>query len=182
MSSLKAANFEVNTELESFYAGKAATRSTTNPYNLTEYFDSAFKQKCEGAKAFSEVAIVVFGRYAGETIDEIPLKQGGTSKTYLEITDEEKNLLTYIKTDLGFEKIIVVLNAANEVGDWCQLCRVNQSRFSTGMGRRNTSSKEMSVSVRAMPMELRRLCMSCIRSVLFLANIFTRMSYWPVVK
>lgn len=113
LTSLKAAGLQSNEKLEQFYAGEKAIRDKS-PYNLTEPAINTLKQQVESsnAKDWSDTAIVVLGRYAGETIDEIPLKQSGT-KTYLELTDEEAALLDYLNNEAKFENIIVVINAAN---------------------------------------------------------------------
>ncbi len=111
MSSLKKAEFECNADLEAFYADLKPVRDTANPYRLTEPSIAELRGKASAAKAWSDVAIVALGRYAGETIDEIPLKQDG-SKTYLELSDAEGELFELLN-EVGFEKIIVVINAAN---------------------------------------------------------------------
>ena len=114
MRSLKDAGFEVNEKLENFYAGLAPTRKDGH-YVLSEPSTINLKQAVvdSNATTFSDTAIVVFGRNAGETIDEIPLKQNNGNKTYLELTDEEGQLLTYLKDDAKFAKIIVIINSAN---------------------------------------------------------------------
>lgn len=71
------------------------------------------------SKQYSDVAIVVIGRMAGEGMNartDVQLKKGpgavnDNSKHYLEISDEEKGLLEYCGKN--FEKVIVVLNVAN---------------------------------------------------------------------
>ena len=74
MSSLKDAGLQVNPDLETFYAGLTEIRRN-NSYNLSEPAITQVKSAAAGAKEFSDTAIVVLGRYAGETIDEIPLTQ-----------------------------------------------------------------------------------------------------------
>ncbi len=83
------------------------------------------------AKNFSDVAIVVIGRVSGESID-CPLSQyknftnSGTSpissgrldgaavdkdRTYLDISKEEEDLLTYVGEN--YEKVVVIINSTN---------------------------------------------------------------------
>ena len=114
MTSLKGAGLQVNETLEKFYAARPATRGdkNTKPYELSEPAISELKQNAANAKEWSDTAIVVLGRYAGETIAEIPLNYNN-NKTYLELTDSEAELLNYIKNDAKFGKIILVVNAAN---------------------------------------------------------------------
>lgn len=118
MRSLKDAGFKVNEALENYYAGLKEVLKDGN-YNLAEPDTLNVKQVVTSSNAtqFSDTAIVVFGRNAGETIPEIPLKQSAgnrdNSKTYLELTDQEEALLKYLKTDANFAKIIVIVNAAN---------------------------------------------------------------------
>lgn len=114
MTSLKAAGFKVNEELEDYYAN-TLPKLDRDKYELNEGFGLSYKNKVNSfnVKQWSDVAIVALSRYAGETIAEIPLNPKGEGKTYLELTNEESELLTYIKSELGFEKIIVVINAAN---------------------------------------------------------------------
>ena len=113
LTSLKDAGLEYNQALVDFYASEKPVREK-NPYNLKEPDLITLKQKVStsSAKEWSNTAIVVLGRYAGETIDEIPLKQSA-NKTYLDLTDQEGELLNYLNTEAGFENIIVVINAAN---------------------------------------------------------------------
>lgn len=74
-----------------------------------------------GAKNFSDTAIVVFGRLAGESNDctQVQYKRstkGGEivtdeTRTYLDLSTEEEALLRY--TAENFDKVIVVLNTGN---------------------------------------------------------------------
>ena len=118
MRSLKDAGFKVNEKLEQYYASLRPVLKDGN-YNLSEPAIAELKKTVteSGATEFSDTAIVVLGRNAGETIPEIPLKQSegndSNTKTYLEATDRELDLLEYLKTDAKFEKIIVIINSAN---------------------------------------------------------------------
>lgn len=71
------------------------------------------------SKEFSDTAIVVIGRMAGEGMNASPTSQtkkgpgseSDTSRHYLEISTEEEALLKYCGEN--FEKVIVLLNVAN---------------------------------------------------------------------
>lgn len=72
----------------------------------------------EGAKSYSDTAIVVIGRMAGEGAEcrRNQEKRGPTgvtdnSRHYLEISTEEEALLTYVGAN--FENVIVLLNVSN---------------------------------------------------------------------
>jgi len=74
----------------------------------------------EGAKKYSDVAIVVIGRMTGEGMNASssaqqkrgPTGVNDTTRHYLEISKEEEKLLTYVGAN--FEKVIVLLNVANQ--------------------------------------------------------------------
>lgn len=73
------------------------------------------------AKAFSDVAIVVISRRAGETVDcpkqqykfktSPGISQTDANRHYLEISEEEEALLKYVGAN--FEKVIVLINSDN---------------------------------------------------------------------
>ena len=71
------------------------------------------------SESFSDVAIVVIGRMAGENMDITTNKQNkegpgsstDTTRHYLEISTEEEELLTYVGSH--YEKVIVIMNTAN---------------------------------------------------------------------
>ena len=68
------------------------------------------------AKTYSDTAIVTLSRKGGET-EDLPLKQykynrpTDASKTYLEASDEEIALLTFVGAN--FDKVIVLVNSTN---------------------------------------------------------------------
>ncbi len=74
----------------------------------------------EYSKSFSDVAIVVIGRMAGEGMNASSSSQskrgdGNTddsTRHYLEISTEEENLLKYVGAN--YEKVIVLLSVANQ--------------------------------------------------------------------
>lgn len=68
------------------------------------------------AKSFSDTAIVVITRHAGETEDptrvQYKVKQNSdTTRHYLEISTEEEGLLTYVGQN--FENVVVLVNSTN---------------------------------------------------------------------
>ena len=78
-------------------------------------------QMLSDAKAFSDTAIVVFGRLSGESNDATQAQYKRTekdgeivvdqSRTYLDLSDEEVELLTYVGAN--YENVIVILNTTN---------------------------------------------------------------------
>ncbi len=77
-----------------------------------EYYSESL---LSAAKAYSDTALVVLGRHAGETEDptRIQYKKEGqdTSRHYLEISKEEEGLLKYVGEN--YEKVIVIVNSTN---------------------------------------------------------------------
>lgn len=84
----------------------------------TAYYSA---QLLADAKAFSDTAIVVFGRISGESNDATQqqykrLEKDGEivvdeSRTYLDLSTEEVELLTYVGAN--YENVIVILNTTN---------------------------------------------------------------------
>lgn len=78
-------------------------------------------QMLSDAKAFSDTAIVVFGRLSGESNDATQAQYKRTekdgeivvdqSRTYLDLSAEEVELLTYVGAN--YENVIVILNTTN---------------------------------------------------------------------
>ena len=85
-------------------------------FNLIEPPVSYVQQHIEGAKAFSDTAIVVIARAGGEGQD-IPRIQKkynleeDLTRSYLEISKEEEDMLSLVKDN--FDKVIVVIDACN---------------------------------------------------------------------
>ena len=86
--------------------------------NDTKYYSSAI---LNDAQMYSNTAIVVIGRVSGESNDSPKVQYKGVngssaasvdnSRTYLEISTEEENLLTFVGQN--FEKVIVIINSTN---------------------------------------------------------------------
>ena len=84
----------------------------------TNYYSQAL---LDGAKSYSDTALVVLGRFTGESNDcpTVQYKQttkGGdiiedASRTYLDLSTEEEELLAYVGEN--FENVIVLVNTTN---------------------------------------------------------------------
>ena len=86
-------------------------------FNLIEPSVDKVSPHIPGAKAFSSTALVVISRAGGEGQD-IPRIQkkyeaalNDNSRTYLEISKEEEDMLNLVKEN--FEKVVVIVNACN---------------------------------------------------------------------
>ena len=121
---------EYNSELTDFYEKfckerpqKGNTLASWNYqfYRLIEPAMSDYSNALlENAKAFSDTAVVVIGRVAGESSDAPKVQYKGNSKskkiddetrTYLEISTEEEALLTYVGAN--YENVVVLINSLN---------------------------------------------------------------------
>ena len=124
VTGLTNAGFTVNQELVDFYKKSGVSRAAQKGFegsNFTpaevpaaQYTDTLL----QNAKAFSDVAIVTISRVGGEGGD-LPqdMYAAGYSKTddgkhYLELTQDEEDLLALIKAQ-GFGKVIVLVNSSN---------------------------------------------------------------------
>lgn len=124
-SSLVNAGFTVNDELYDAYANYSGSRDgdPQDPNDLYGSYSPSFvipepsiskdknvytDQVLSNAKAFSDVALITLGRTSGEGLD-LPVG-------YLSLTDEEKELISYVREN--YSKVIVLLNsnAAMELG------------------------------------------------------------------
>ena len=116
------AGLEVNQELVDFYRNSGVKRPDQSGFtgsNFTpaevpasKYTDSLM----QSAKSYSDVAIVMFSRIGGEGGD-LPMDMsaagyGDDSRTYLQLTKDEEDLLALIKAQ-GFGKVIVLINSSN---------------------------------------------------------------------
>ena len=130
LEALEAAGIEYNTDVIDFYKSWCAPRSL--PFSIQSGYDNLYRladpsfennntwvQKYEDAKTFSDTAIVCLSRVAGEHIDP-PHEQINNYKApktknkdrgYLELTEEEEDLLTRVGQD--YDKVIVIINNSN---------------------------------------------------------------------
>ncbi len=95
---------------------RSSSPTASDVYLLKEPATSSFSSVIDDAVAYSDVAVFVLSRDGGENISDLPKSQSsgnssGTSKTYLEISDEEDEMLTYL--DNHFSTVIVLLNTSN---------------------------------------------------------------------
>lgn len=129
------AGFEVNQELVDFYDSHFVERTgvgyTGNNFDINEPAISEYSDTLlANAKAFSDVALVVFSRLGGEGADlpldmtpsesevgssgaatSVGVKGGDAGKHYLELQQVELDLLDMVKENFG--TVVVLVNAAN---------------------------------------------------------------------
>ena len=120
---LQNAGFETNDELKTFYEERLTEKTGTDIFHLTggdynNYEPSADEftdDIIDNAKNFSDTAVVVFSRSGGEGGDlptDMADKVGGTAgKHYLELTDNERDMLDIAETN--FDKVVVLINSGN---------------------------------------------------------------------
>lgn len=133
ISALNDAGIETNTELTGMYqdfraAGKRPKTLSSKPEESSVLFEPSIADRTcyteellRDARDFSDTAIVVLQRYAGESND-MPLvqykvneKNGSVvtdaTRTSLDLSTEEEALLAYVGAT--YENVIVVVNSAN---------------------------------------------------------------------
>lgn len=120
---LQNAGFKTNDELKTFYEERLTEKTGTDIFHLTggdynNYEPSADEftdDIIDNAKSFSDTAVVVFSRSGGEGGDlptDMADKVGGTAgKHYLELTDNERNMLDI--AEANFDKVVVLINSGN---------------------------------------------------------------------
>lgn len=120
---LENAGFKLNSELLDFYTKHAPVKEETNifslnggDYNLSEPARSEFTDDLlNGAKEFSDVALIVLSRNGGEGGD-LPMDMteytGESDKHYLELSNAEREMIDMVKS-MEFKKVIVVINSSN---------------------------------------------------------------------
>ena len=133
LKALENENIEYNTDLTDFYVNYEANRphystseGTLNAYEYEYYriiepsMDEYGDNLLADAEEFSDTAIVVIGRAAGESSDAPKVQYKGNStdsrvddstRHYLEISTEEEDLLEYVGST--FENVVVVINSTN---------------------------------------------------------------------
>jgi beta-glucosidase len=119
--SLRDAGFELNPTLWDFYesgAGKDFRRAVPDVYGegdfvVNEVPQSAYPDEVKASYGdYADAAVVVLGRSGGESKDLVATGDPG-SGTYLQLTAEERDLLTAVTAD--FEDVVVLLNTQNPV-------------------------------------------------------------------
>ncbi len=127
---LEEAGFEVNQILASFYGNENRSGNTRaigqfvgeTPLSM---YDNAVKRSFA---SYDDAAFICISRSSTESADPVrtfardsasdPEDEAAKGRHYLELSPNERALIQYVK-DLGFDKIIVLINSANifEVGD-----------------------------------------------------------------
>ena len=133
LAALTAYGIEYNTELTDMYKdfqpGREYVRTLTSrpeqsgrlyepDINNTTYYTQTM---LDNAKNYSDTAVVVIGRLAGESNDATKQQYKRTEKggdivvddtrTMLELTTEEENLLTYVGAN--YKNVVVLVNSTN---------------------------------------------------------------------
>lgn len=131
LEALTNANISYNTDLTDMYKKFCAARPkyTQGTLNSYEYefhriiepsMDMYSDTLLEDAKSYSDTALVVIGRMSGESSDAPKVQYKGNSasstvsdatRTYLDISTEEEELLTYVGQN--YENVIVIVNSTN---------------------------------------------------------------------
>lgn len=117
---LEDAGLSVNPDLKQFYDENATSAQDMGlvgtDWNLYELPQSSYTQDViDGAKAYSDTAIVVLTRKGGEGYDlptDMASYEGSEAgRSYLELTPNEEDLLAMVEGN--FDRVIVVLNSPN---------------------------------------------------------------------
>ena len=126
---LKGAGFEINQDLVDFYKGYAENRAavsiTAQNWDLPEPPAENYSQELmDGAKAFSDTAVVVISRMAGEGHNDIPQDMSKASyvqnsegysdfeegQHYLSLSRSERDMIELVCAN--FDKVVLVYNGA----------------------------------------------------------------------
>ncbi|MCL2797939.1 MAG: glycoside hydrolase family 3 C-terminal domain-containing protein [Firmicutes bacterium] len=133
VESLNQYGIQTNAALQTFYRSHAAGRPRINEGTLNSYdyqysriiepaFSSYTDTLKDGAKAYSETAIVAISRWTGESNDcpKVQYKGTGNSRNvddanrhYLEISKEEQDMLEWVGEN--FKNVIVLSNGTNAI-------------------------------------------------------------------
>ena len=121
--SLEKAGFKVNPEMRKFYekqTGRSANPAMehgegiptlkTGETEISKYTDAVKNSY----KDYQDAALVVFSRIAGENWDLPREAADNASRHYLELDNNERDLLRHIAAS-GFQKIIVCINGSNYI-------------------------------------------------------------------
>ena len=124
LNGLEKDGFNINQDLVKFYndydsstfsfaTGNSKRMSLIEP-SISEYSDELI----DGARNFSDTALVVISRVAGENVGEIPTTQKKShgqaedkTRNYLHISKEEEQLLNMVEDN--FDNVIVIINSTN---------------------------------------------------------------------
>ena len=123
--SLEAAGFSYNPKLKSFYEGSASgSGRSKNPdmdagvstLKTGETPISSYKSDVTDSYAqYGDAAIVVFSRIAGETWDLPRVASDDPNRHYLELDNNERDLLRHIGQSGKFQHVIVLMNGSNYI-------------------------------------------------------------------
>ena len=124
LSGLEKDGFNINQDLVKFYndydsstfsfaTGNSKRMNLIEP-SISEYSDELI----DGARNFSDTALVVISRVAGENVGEIPTTQKKShgqaedkTRNYLHISKEEEQLLNMVEDN--FDNVVVIINSTN---------------------------------------------------------------------
>lgn len=124
MNGLEKDGFNINQDLVKFYndydsstfsfaTGNSKRMNLIEP-SISEYSDELI----DGARNFSDTALVVISRVAGENVGEIPTTQKKShgqaedkTRNYLHISKEEEQLLNMVEDN--FDNVVVIINSTN---------------------------------------------------------------------
>ena len=121
--SLTAVGFEVNPELEAFYASSASGAGRpNNPSDLDsgksvsletgETPLSMYTDKVKSSySSYNDLALVVLSRIGGEGFD-LPRTSAEDGKHYLELDKNEIDMIKHVQAS-GFKKVAIVINSGN---------------------------------------------------------------------
>ncbi len=126
---LQSAGFETNQELHDFYVGYAADRAsvsiTAQNWDLPEPPVSSYSDELmNNAKSFSDTAVIVISRFAGEGHNDIPQDMTAAAydqnsedyddfeagEHYLQLSETEENMVDLVCKN--FDNVVVVYNGA----------------------------------------------------------------------
>lgn len=124
LDGLEKDGFNINQDLVKFYndydsstfsfgTGNSKRMNLIEP-SISEYSDELI----DGARNFSDTALVVISRVAGENVGEIPTTQKKShgqaedkTRNYLHISKEEEQLLNMVEDN--FDNVVVIINSTN---------------------------------------------------------------------
>ena len=118
------AGLEVNQELVDFYKNSGVKRENQAGFTGSDFTPAEVPAGKYGdsllanAKSFSDTAVVMFSRIGGEggdlptDMEAAGYSQAGGNRSYLELTQDEEDLLALVKAQ-GFGKVIVLINSSH---------------------------------------------------------------------